>query len=97
MTHQNGDVFEGIFENDHICGFGVLRCTNGNYFEGNWQNSRWHGQGKLMDNGNLYVGEFFNNNFEGQGTMVYYDQSEYTGNWKENRVCLPFSSLYPIV
>lgn len=30
---------------------------------------------------------------EGAGEMVYFDESKYTGDWKENKVCSPDSFL----
>jgi len=42
---NNGDVYEGEYQQDKRHGRGVLRFGNGKVYEGEWSNGKRHGRG----------------------------------------------------
>ena len=36
MTHSNGDIYDGFWENDKANGYGVFLDINGAKYEGYW-------------------------------------------------------------
>ena len=49
-------------------GFGMHTFGNGNCYEGQWKDSKKHGQGKdKFKNGDSYVGEYKNGKYHGFG------------------------------
>ncbi len=86
MTYENGDVFEGTFDEDQIVGMGSYTCLNGDKYIGNWLDSKWHGEGHLVSGSNEYKGLFIRHKKEGFGEMKYMNGSKYTGEWKADKV-----------
>jgi len=56
----------------------------GNFYEGDFLEGQFHGQGKyyFAESGKIYEGEFEENNMTGQGTMVWPDNSKYSGEFQ---------------
>ena len=46
MTHRNGNVYEGIFDNGRKNGFGRMTYANGDLYIGNWIDNRRDGLGR---------------------------------------------------
>jgi len=56
-----------------------------NKYEGQWQNDKKHGVGKLIHDGVVvYDGEWQDNQFDGIGKRVFLDGSEYIGQFNKN-------------
>ena len=86
MTYANGDFYEGTFYKGQRSGKGIQTYSDGNKFEGMWDNDeRKKGQGVMYyNNGDNYVGEFNDTGLrDGQGKMIYKSGEEYTGSWRE--------------
>jgi hypothetical protein len=41
-------VLEGEFDHDNFTGHGITQCVNGDIYDGNWKNGKYHGKGKLI-------------------------------------------------
>ena len=56
----------------------------GYVYEGNWENDRMQGQGRLsMPDGSVFEGQFQNGKFHGHGTYCWSDGSRYEGRVNE--------------
>lgn len=55
------------------------------FYEGEWKNDFFHGEGKLIDNGYCYIGRFVDGKKEGKGEVTH-DRSDYyfNGMWKDD-------------
>jgi hypothetical protein len=47
MRYADNSIFDGIFENDNFK-TGKYVFPNGDYYEGEWENSKFNGQGKFV-------------------------------------------------
>jgi len=66
-------------------GFGIMRFSDGNIYEGNWKRNQFQGYGKMkFKNGDIYTGYWSENKIEGEGEMIYSNNSYYKGFWKNN-------------
>lgn len=65
---NNGEIFEGNWENGMKNGHGTWSSPKGDFYEGHWQNNRQHGQGTFKHRISTYTGEF--NNFLKHGKGV---------------------------
>ena len=69
---------EGNCEN----GYGKWVNTDKTTYEGEWVETKKHGQGiETWPNGYVYDGEFQNSEWSGVGTLTFPDGSTYTGAW----------------
>jgi len=82
---ENGDKYEGIFENNKLSGFGIYTEINGNIYKGYFSDNKFNGIGEYTAvNGNRYIGEFKNGQRHGLGTF-YFSKSFYDkGKWENN-------------
>ncbi|MEO1263835.1 MAG: caspase family protein [Bacteroidota bacterium] len=81
----NGNKYEGYFQSGKPHGNGILFCTNGNRYYGQWSQSWRQGEGRFVfKEGHEYKGGFHKNNFHGIGTMKYANGDKYEGNWHSN-------------
>ncbi len=56
-------------------------------YDGDWQNDKRHGQGKMLYyDGSSYEGQWVNNLRQGQGTMVFSNKETYTGDWVNDKI-----------
>eukprot|EP00347_Sterkiella_histriomuscorum_P005092 403357929 len=81
--------FEGIFKKGQACGFGVLKFSNGDQFQGFFNKSLKNGNGKYVcvsdaTNQFRFQGDFINNYIEGNGTLQYLNGHTYQGNIIKN-------------
>ena len=68
-------------------GKGTMVWTNGDTYEGEWENGEIHGQGTMVwTNGDTYEGEWENGEEHGQGTMVWVNGDTYEGEWKNGAI-----------
>ena len=69
---------EGNCEN----GYGKWVYTDKTTYEGEWVNTKKHGQGtETWPNGYIYKGEFKNSEWSGQGTLTFPNGATYVGEW----------------
>ena len=78
---KNDDVFvEGIWDKG-ILKVGRIFLPNGEIYEGQIENSLFHGQGKLINkNGDIYEGIFKNGEKNNFGKIIFNDGCIYEGN-----------------
>ena len=63
-----------------------ILLPNGNKYEGELKNGKFHGQGKYtFSNGNIYEGEFNNGKWEGQGKYSFSNGNIYEGEFKDGK------------
>jgi hypothetical protein len=84
-----GSNYKGSWNHDQKEGFGVQVNPNNTKYEGEWQNSKYHGRGTLWVRkgkayNRQYVGDWSNGDMEGQGVYYYEDGSIYKGGWLKN-------------
>jgi hypothetical protein len=62
MIYNNGDIYEGQWNDGKRNGYGVLTKRNGDHFEGHWVNDLREGQGSYYysSKSKLFVGEWVN-------------------------------------
>eukprot|EP00347_Sterkiella_histriomuscorum_P015540 403356645 len=83
-------VYKGTTLNGKRHAFGVMNYSNGNEYQGYWENNLRSGGGTLFgpDGNYIYVGSFKNDIFEGHGSMYGDDNVlQYEGNFKNNQMC----------
>ena len=70
----------------------IFKHFQGYVYEGNWENDRMEGQGRLsMPDGSVFEGKFQNGKFHGHGVYCWSDGSKYEGTCIDN--CHRKSSL----
>ena len=75
------EAYNGITKD----GFGVKTYSDGETYEGNYENYKMNGLGKYSDkNGAIYIGNFKDDTYFGVGTMTYANGTVYEGNWMNN-------------
>lgn len=78
IIRENGDYFEGIFENDSINGIGYQVFKDGEKYIGEFKNNIANGKGTVYySNGNIYTGYFVNDKEDGIGIVMEKGNSEY--------------------
>ncbi len=71
---QNGDVYEGEYQNSKRCGHGRMEFINGDLYVGSWQGGQMHGLGKyLYHNHHKFEGTFAMGARHGKGKYQYPD------------------------
>lgn len=84
---KDGDKYVGNFKNGQKEGYGIYHFANGLLYEGDLQNDKIHGKGKLTYPANdecdrkYYEGEFISGAMQGTGKMVWNDGLWYYGSW----------------
>lgn len=80
--------YEGEVDNlGRIDGFGTVRWSNGEVYEGYWRNNMMDGRGKLTSpGGEVYDGEWKNHKVEGWGKLTLASGNVYDGEWKNNKM-----------
>ena len=79
-----------IFGDGFPEGLGSLTYPDGGKYEGEFKDSKEHGQGtytfgKGKWEGDKYVGEFKDGMYRGQGTYTWSDGRKYVGEWKDGK------------
>lgn len=78
IHYANGDLLEGTFE-DGDCTFAIITKKNGDSYEGNMRDHKYHGQGILKTKNYTESGLFRDNRFV-HGKITYPDGSSYEGS-----------------
>ncbi len=82
---ENGDRYEGSWEDDMINRYGRYDFANGKSYLGYWKNNKWHGWGKFIwPNGDTYEGCWKEGNFDGPGTYTFANGNKYEGQMDED-------------
>ncbi|CAD5118288.1 DgyrCDS7002 [Dimorphilus gyrociliatus] len=69
-------------------GRGKATLSNGDTYEGMYENNKRHGQGTYrFKNGARYIGEWNKGKKHGQGMFIYPDGSKYEGSWADDQRC----------
>lgn len=64
-------VYTGTFKNDMADGYGLIRYTDGSWYEGEFSVNQPHGYGKFQfASGVTYIGQFNNGDFNGLGVIL---------------------------
>ena len=67
-------------------GFGKYTYLDGEKYEGDWRNGKYHGHGTLtFPDGTKYEGKFKDGKENGQGTYTWSSGSRYVGEWKDDK------------
>lgn len=86
-VYDDGDVYEGEWEDGRFNGKGKLTYSDGGVYEGEWKDGSFNGKGKLTyPNGVVYEGEFKNGNFDGEGKLTFSDGKVYEGEFEYNYI-----------
>jgi len=85
-TLPNGDICWGKFARNS--GRGVWCNSNGEIYDGNWLNGKYHGQGKfIFTDGSIYEGEFNEGNITGVGVCKKNNGAIYEGEFLNGKFC----------
>ena len=94
IRDNNNPQYKGEVKREYIIygdgfpeGLGSLTYPDGGKYEGEFKDSKEHGQGtytfgKGKWEGDKYVGEFKDGMYHGQGTYTWSDGRKYVGEWK---------------
>ena len=82
------DVNGGTFTKDmKRQGQFIYKYSNGDVFEGNYENGVKHGYGKMTwSNGDVYEGNWQNDDLHGYGKYTWASGKVYKGNWKNGEM-----------
>ena len=82
MTHANGDIYQGQWQNGKAHGQGVFCDNKGSLYSGTWKNDLQHGKGlELWDfNSIKYEGDFDQGQKTGKGKFEF-EGSTYEGDF----------------
>lgn len=83
---DEGEIYEGEFQNNLKEGIGTYRWEDGAIYMGHFQNNQINGYGVMnFANGNSYMGEFNKGYLSGWGKFTWEDGKIYIGNYKNNK------------
>lgn len=86
IVDNDGNFYQGQWQNGEINGTGKMTFSNGNVYEGEWQNNAMNGTGRMdFVDGVIYIGNWYNSNINGKGSMKYQNGSVYEGEWENNK------------
>jgi 1-phosphatidylinositol-4-phosphate 5-kinase len=78
----NGDIYVGKFHGPIPHGFGKYAWVDGVLYEGEWDQSKITGKGRIVwHSGSIYEGEVCGGFLEGSGILKGVDGSFYNGSW----------------
>ena len=67
-------------------GIGKFQYKNGDLYDGEWRDNKFHGRGKLtMSSGTIYEGNFENNKMHGHGSFTFANGDKYTGLFENDQ------------
>lgn len=82
---NNGDIYEGEFENDLMHGTGKLSIVGKGTYEGKFVKGKKSGIGTYtFVNGDVYIGEWLDDKMNGEGTYTFANGDKYSGNFSNN-------------
>lgn len=86
MTHANGDIYQGEWQDGKAHGQGVFVDKDGSLYDGSWNQDRQHGFGTEMWNRGqiVYRGDFVEGKKTGKGRFEF-DGSHYEGDFVDGK------------
>jgi len=85
-TYENGNVYEGLWEDGERHGRGTSRYANGNVYEGEYKDDKRNGRGTFrFADGDVYEGEYKDGKRHGRGTFRYASGPVYEGEFKDGK------------
>ena len=82
-----GELVDGVRQ-----GYGVLRFSNYDMYDGDWEAGKMHGKGKYKfydpckdEYASVYEGDFNHGVREGKGKMKYSNYDVYVGTWQNDK------------
>jgi len=86
---NNGEIFEGVYNNGKLNGKGIYKYKDILYV-GDFENNKKQGKGEKITKKYYYKGYFNNNKIDGYGTIQFINSehgiSEYIGFFKNNNI-----------
>ena len=84
FDNDSGDKYEGEWQDDERCGYGICYYSDGNKYIGDWESDQKEGIGIIFNpDGTRYEGEFSEDNPDGYGTIYHISGEIYKGQIKE--------------
>ncbi|OUM70332.1 hypothetical protein PIROE2DRAFT_37381 [Piromyces sp. E2] len=77
--YDNGDVYEGLYENGMKSGYGTMKFADGEVYEGNWVKDEMFGKGKVTCDDRVVKGTFKEDGSI-NGTITYKNGNVYKGD-----------------
>ena len=79
---KDGSSYRGNFARGKLQGYGKMKYSNGNIYEGEWKNDLKTGRGTMkFINNDSYVGNFSDDKFWGKGIYRYNTGDLFDGSW----------------
>ncbi|OMJ87567.1 hypothetical protein SteCoe_10649 [Stentor coeruleus] len=83
MFYNDGSIYEGIWKEGMMCGYGRRISPKADVYVGEWVNGKIHGNGKILySSNNSYEGEWKEDMQDGKGIEVWGDGSRFEGSYK---------------
>ena len=83
QINKDGSKYVGFYKNGMFEGRGRLILNKGDYYEGEFKQSKANGFGKYVNTkGEIYIGNWVDNKQEGEGELILKDGSRYNGHFK---------------
>ena len=78
-------TYKGFFRSGNLEGNGTFEYLNGAVYDGDWEENRKHGRGRLTEaNGrNVHIGEWENDYKHGNGTFIQKGAYMIEGIWNK--------------
>ena len=84
MTYNDGDRYEGMWNDGVPDGKGKYSVAKGDVYDGEWKGGLRHGYGVMtFHRGGKYEGTWQNDDYHGKGKMTYPDGAVYEGDYVE--------------
>ena len=83
MSKKKGVLF---LREEYGNGFGKYKYIDGEKYEGDWKNGKYHGLGTFTSrDGFVYVGKYKDGERNGHGTFTSFEGDKYVGEFKNEK------------
>lgn len=83
LNAEKAGEYTGEIKDGKRHGKGIVKYEDGSYYDGEWDNNIYHGQGTLKTSAGTYTGAFKNGKKNGYGTLT--NKTIFAGTWKNNK------------